>query len=76
VNDSPNVVLAIFVLLLVGVQAFAIFRFLRMADDIQKIREHLDRAVPDFVRANKARVREKVAGIQSESAGDKTEAER
>lgn len=63
-NESPNVIAAILALVFLAVSIVALLRFLRMADDIQKIREHLDRAVPDYIRDRKARVREKVAVVQ------------
>jgi CHASE3 domain sensor protein len=37
-----------------------LWTFSKMATDVRKIREHLDRVIPDVVKANKARIREQL----------------
>ena len=44
-----------------ALMVFLLLRFVRATDDLHEIRLHLDRAVPDAVKAQKARVREKLA---------------
>lgn len=57
-----NPLFAFFVALLaLAVAASLVFSIWRIRDDVRKIREHLDRVVPDYIRDRKARVREKVA---------------
>ncbi|HEX7614014.1 MAG TPA: hypothetical protein VF554_01935 [Thermoanaerobaculia bacterium] len=45
-----------------------IFAIWRIRDDVRKIREHLDRVVPDYIRDRKTRVREKLAGTEEAGA--------
>jgi hypothetical protein len=41
-----------------------VFSIWRICNDVRKIREHLDRVVPDYIRQIKARLREKAAGTE------------
>jgi hypothetical protein len=60
---------AFFVALLAfAVAASLVFSIWRIRDDVRKIREHLDRVVPDYIRDRKTRVREKLAGTEEATA--------
>jgi hypothetical protein len=41
-----------------------VFAIWRICGDVRRIREHLDRVVPDYIREIKARLREKAAGTE------------
>lgn len=45
-----------------------VFAVWRVCGDVRRIREHLDRVVPDYIRDRKTRVREKVAGTEDAGA--------
>jgi len=59
---------AIIALLGFAVTISLIFAAWRICGDVRRIREHLDRVVPDYIRDRKARVREKVAGTEEAGA--------
>jgi len=51
-----------------GLALSAVFSVWAISRDVRKIREHLDRVVPDYIRDRKTRVREKVAGTEEAGA--------
>lgn len=53
---------ALVALLGLAIAVSLVFATWRICGDVRRIREHLDRVVPDYIRDRKARVREKLAG--------------
>lgn len=55
---------ALVTLLELAVAVSLVFAVWRICGDVRRIREHLDRVVPDYIKERKARVREKLQGAE------------
>jgi hypothetical protein len=65
VNPGLSALLALGGLAIAVSLVFAIWR---ICGDVRRIREHLDRVVPDYIREIKARLREKATGTEEARA--------
>jgi hypothetical protein len=55
---------ALVALLGLAVAVSLVFATWRICGDVRRVRKHLDRVIPDYIRDRKARAREKVAGAE------------